>query len=168
MADDKSKILVVEDERTLVETLEYSLRRQGYEVYTATDGRLALGYNLLGSYAAEWARQHPDVGLILPRDFTVVVSRVGLVPQAARAPDLGTAFLAYMMSPGGQRLLSETLRLSAVSLEVAGQTSPAGGMQHLAGLRLKPVPVSPGLLAYLDQATRAKLLARWNRAIHGK
>ena len=25
-----------------------------------------------------------------------------------------------------------------------------------------------GLLAYLDQATRAKLLARWNRAIHGK
>ena len=132
------------------------------------DGRLALGYNLLGSYAAEWARQHPDVGLILPRDFTVVVSRVGLVPQAARAPDLGTAFLAYMMSPDGQRLLSETLRLSAVSLEVAGQTSPAGGMQHLAGLRLKPVPVSPGLLAYLDQATRAKLLARWNRAIHGK
>ena len=42
MADDKSKILIVEDERTLVETLEYSLRRQGYEVYTATDGRLAL------------------------------------------------------------------------------------------------------------------------------
>ena len=36
------RILIVEDERTLVETLEYSLRRQGYEVYTATDGRLAL------------------------------------------------------------------------------------------------------------------------------
>ena len=35
MADDKNKILVVEDERTLVETLEYSLRRQGYEVFTA-------------------------------------------------------------------------------------------------------------------------------------
>lgn len=132
------------------------------------DGRLALGYNLLGSYAAEWARQHPDVGLILPRDFTVVVSRVGVVPSAARSPDLGRDFLAYMMSPEGQSLLSETLRLSAVSLEVAGQTSPAGGMQDLAGLRLKPVPVSPGLLAYLDQATRAKLLARWNRAISGQ
>ena len=132
------------------------------------DGRLALGYNLLGSYAAEWARKHPDVGLILPRDFTVVVSRVGLVPTAARAPEQGTDFLAFLMSPEGQSLLSETLRLSAVSLEVAGQTSPAGGMQDLAGLRLKPVPVSPGLLAYLDQATRAKLLARWNRAIRGE
>ena len=131
------------------------------------DGRLALGYNLLGSYAADWARRHPDVGLILPRDFTVVVSRVGLVPQAARDPDLGAAFLAMLMSPQGQQLLSRTLRLSAVSLGVAGQPSPAGGMDDRAGLRLKPVPVSPGLLAYLDRATRARLLARWNRALAG-
>ena len=42
MTDEKSKILVVEDERALVETLDYSLRRQGYEVYTATDGRAGL------------------------------------------------------------------------------------------------------------------------------
>ena len=40
-------------------------------------------------------------------------------------------------------------------------------MDDLAGLRLKPVPVSPGLLAYLDGATRARLLARWNRALAG-
>ncbi|MFT3687904.1 ABC transporter substrate-binding protein [Paenirhodobacter sp.] len=128
------------------------------------DGRLALGYNLLGSYAADWARQHPDVGVILPRDFTVVVSRVALVPRAARDPGLGAEFLAFLMAPPGQRLLSETLRLSAVSLEVAGQSAPAGGMAELDGLRLKPVPVSPGLLAYLDRSTRARLLARWHRA----
>lgn len=133
------------------------------------DGRLAVGYNLLGSYAADWARQHPEeVGVILPRDFTVVVSRVALVPRAARAPDLGAEFLAFLMSPEGQALLSRTLRLSAVSLEVAGQAQPAGGMAELEGVRLKPVPVSPGLLAYLDQATRARLLARWNAALSAK
>lgn len=38
----QQKILVVEDEPTLVETLEYNLQRQGYDVATATDGRLAL------------------------------------------------------------------------------------------------------------------------------
>jgi len=37
-----SKVLVVEDERTLLETLEYNLTHQGYEVHTATDGRTAL------------------------------------------------------------------------------------------------------------------------------
>ena len=36
------KILVVEDEPTLLETLEYNLVRQGYRVCTATDGPTAL------------------------------------------------------------------------------------------------------------------------------
>jgi DNA-binding response OmpR family regulator len=52
MADEKSKVLVVEDEQTLIETLEYSLRRQGYEVFTAKEGRAAI----------EAARKHlPDL-----------------------------------------------------------------------------------------------------------
>ncbi|MGQ9554995.1 MAG: response regulator [Anaerolineae bacterium] len=36
------KILVVEDEPTLVETLRYNLKRQGYAVSVATDGLMAL------------------------------------------------------------------------------------------------------------------------------
>ena len=36
------KILVVEDELTLLETLEYNLKRQGYDVSTAADGPAAL------------------------------------------------------------------------------------------------------------------------------
>jgi DNA-binding response OmpR family regulator len=36
------KILVVEDDLTLRETLEYNLARQGYEVHTAADGQTAL------------------------------------------------------------------------------------------------------------------------------
>jgi len=36
------KVLIVEDEPTLLETLEYNLAHQGYEVYTATDGLKAL------------------------------------------------------------------------------------------------------------------------------
>lgn len=38
----RSKILVVEDEPVLLETLEYNLMRQGYVVFTAEDGRKAL------------------------------------------------------------------------------------------------------------------------------
>jgi DNA-binding response OmpR family regulator len=36
------KVLVVEDDKTLLETLEYNLEKQGYEVLTATDGLAAL------------------------------------------------------------------------------------------------------------------------------
>ena len=46
------KVLIVEDEPTLLETLEYNLARQGYQIHTATDGLKAL----------EVARQEqPDV-----------------------------------------------------------------------------------------------------------
>jgi len=42
MADAVDTILVVEDEPSLVETLEYNLARQGYQVLTARDGVAAL------------------------------------------------------------------------------------------------------------------------------
>jgi DNA-binding response OmpR family regulator len=39
---DKTKLLIVEDEPTLLETLKYNLQRQGYDVVTASDGVEAL------------------------------------------------------------------------------------------------------------------------------
>ncbi|MBC7224613.1 MAG: response regulator transcription factor [Anaerolineae bacterium] len=46
------KVLVVEDDQTLLETLEYNLSRQGYQVLTAADGPTAL------KVARE---EHPDL-----------------------------------------------------------------------------------------------------------
>lgn len=129
-----------------------------------SDGRLVLGYNILGSYAVEQSRLAPDLGLVLLRDYTVVVPRVALVPRAAAAPDLGTAFLSFLMSAEGQRLLSEKLSLPAVSLEVTGAGSGAA-MQAALGDQLRPVPVSPGVLVYLDQAKRQRLLRLWRDAL---
>ena len=65
-----ARVLVVEDEPTLVETLEYSLTRQGYSVSTAMDGLAAL----------EIARRdHPDLivlDVMLPRMDGYEVCRV--------------------------------------------------------------------------------------------
>jgi iron(III) transport system substrate-binding protein len=128
------------------------------------DGRLVIGYNILGSYAADQARLAPDLGLVLLRDYTVVVSRVAMVPRAAASPDLGTAFLAFLMSAEGQTLLAEKLRLPPVSLEVSGENSRAA-MQVALGDQLRPVPVSPGVLVYLDQAKRQRFLRLWRKAL---
>lgn len=49
------KILIVEDEISLQETLAYTLRRQGYEVETAGDGNIALEVA---------RREHPDLILL--------------------------------------------------------------------------------------------------------
>ncbi|MFN2292370.1 MAG: response regulator [Anaerolineae bacterium] len=59
--EQKETILVVEDDLTLLETLEYNLAAEGYEIITAADGLTAL----------EIARkEHPDLvllDLMLPR-----------------------------------------------------------------------------------------------------
>lgn len=128
------------------------------------DGRLVLGYNILGSYAAEQASQAPDLGLVLLRDYTVVVSRVAMVPRAAASPDLGRAFLSFLMSVEGQTLLSDRLRLPAVSLDVSGEGIGAA-MKAAPGNQLRPIPVSPGVLAYLDQAKRRRVLRLWREAL---
>lgn len=130
------------------------------------DGRLVLGYNILGSYAADQARAAPDLGMVLLRDYTVVISRVALVPRAAASPGLGQAFLDFLMSAEGQTLLSERLRLPSVRLDVSGAGSGAA-MQATLGDQLRPVPVSPGVLVYLDQAKRARLLRLWKKALAG-
>ena len=155
-------------------TLVRAMGRAGVQTFpTSQDviervnaGTLKLGYNVLGSYAADQATKLPDLGLVLPRDYVVVVSRVALVPKAAGAPDLGEAFLQFLMSREGQTVLAERLRLPAVSLEVAGKDS-AAAMQEALGAKLRPVAVSPGLLAYLDAASRARVLAEWNAALEG-
>lgn len=42
MSDEKSKkVLIVEDEQTLLKTIEFTLKDKGYEVFTAMDGEVA-------------------------------------------------------------------------------------------------------------------------------
>ncbi|MBX3577218.1 MAG: ABC transporter substrate-binding protein [Rhizobiaceae bacterium] len=131
------------------------------------DGRFVLGYNILGSYAADWASRHPDVGIMLPRDYTVVMSRIGLVPAAARSPELGRRFLDFFMSAEGQTMMASELQIAAVNPDVSGDNT-ANSMQAALGVQLRPVPVSPGLLVYLDQVKRARLIERWNDALRGQ
>lgn len=132
-----------------------------------TDGRFVLAYNILGSYAADWASRHPDVGIVLPRDYTIVMSRIGLVPKAAAAPELGRLFLEYFMSAEGQTVLARELHIAAVNPDVSGENT-ASMLQTTMGAQLRPVPVGPGLLVYLDQVKRARLIDRWNKALRGE
>lgn len=128
------------------------------------DGRFVLGYNILGSYAADWAARDPDVGIVLPKDYTVVMSRIGLVPTASRSPDLGRRYLEYFMSAEGQTVMARKLQIAAVNPEVSGENT-ANRMQEVLGGQLRPVPVSPGLMVYLDQVKRMRLIERWNAAL---
>jgi iron(III) transport system substrate-binding protein len=121
-------------------------------------GDLALGYNVLGPYAAEQQARFPDLGIATLRDYTVAISRVALVPSAAANPDGGAEMLAFLMSDAGQSMLSRDLGLPTIRFPARDNDlaiDPA---------ILRPVNVSAGLLAYLDQARRRLILDRWQES----
>lgn len=144
----------------------------GVKLYSTTsaivervaDGQFVFGYNILGSYAAEAAARNPDLGIVLPHDFTIVTSRIGLVPKAAANPDLGRKVLEFFMSAEGQAIMADKLQIAALNPDVPGANT-ANAMQLALGNQLRPVPVSPGLMVYLDQVKRARLIKRWNDAL---
>jgi iron(III) transport system substrate-binding protein len=144
----------------------------GVKLYSTTsaivervaDGQFVFGYNILGSYAAEAASRNPDLGIILPTDYTIVTSRIGLVPKAAANPDLGRKYLEFFMSAEGQTIMAQQLQIAALNPSVSGDNT-ANAMQQALGNQLRPVPVSPGLMVYLDQVKRARLIRRWNDAL---
>jgi iron(III) transport system substrate-binding protein len=60
--------------------------------------------------------------------------------------------------------MAEQLQIAALNPVVVGENT-ASAMQRALGPQLRPVPVSPGLMVYLDQVKRARLIRRWNDAL---
>lgn len=131
------------------------------------DGRLSLGYNILGSYAKEWAKSNPDIGIILPEDFTVVMTRIALIPNKSSNPIIGEKFLKFLMSEQGQSIMAKDLELPAVHPAIEGENT-ASAFRDKFGDRLRPISIGPGLVAYLDQIKRARFLKRWNNTLLGE
>ncbi|MEQ5776044.1 ABC transporter substrate-binding protein [Thalassospira sp. NFXS8] len=129
------------------------------------DGRLLLGYNVLGSYALSRIGRDDRVGLVLPSDYTLIMSRAAFISRDAEEPALARAFIDFMLSPPGRAILSRD----------AGLLSPIGGPDRLAQLvgtvkgadpqELRPIALTPALMVGLDQAKRNIFLQQWRAAL---
>jgi len=70
-------------------------------------GEHLIGFNMIGSYAAERRKKDPTYGVVLPTDFTLVMSRIAFIPKAAKHPAAAKLFLDYMLSRAGQATLAD-------------------------------------------------------------
>jgi iron(III) transport system substrate-binding protein len=60
--------------------------------------------------------------------------------------------------------MARELHIAALNPDVVDENT-ADAMQSALSGQLRPVPVSPGLLVYLDQVKRARLIERWSEAL---
>ncbi|MGE8131623.1 ABC transporter substrate-binding protein [Methylobacterium sp. NPDC080182] len=147
-----------------------ALGQAGVKLYTRTEtmldriaaGEAVLAYGVFGAYALERARHDPAIGLVLPTDYTLLVSRIAFIAKDAPHPAAARMFLDYMLSREGQA------RLAARSLTPARTDARRADDPVASAPALRPVPVGPELLANLDQIRHARMLRRWRRAVEGR
>ncbi|MBP1178149.1 ABC transporter substrate-binding protein [Methylobacterium sp. PvR107] len=147
-----------------------ALGQAGVKLYTRTetmldriaDGEALLAYGVFGAYALERAKQDPAIGVVLPTDYTLLVSRIAFIAKTAPHPAAARLFLDYMLSREGQE------RLASRSLTPARTDARRADDPVASAPALRPVPVGPELLANLDQILHARMLRRWRRAVEGR
>ena len=129
-------------------------------------GAALLGYNVIGSYAIARAGMDPSIAVVLPKDYTLVLSRVAFIARNAANPNAAKLWIDFLLSQRGQALLAGKSGLASVRADVEGPYSAAALAKSL-GSALRPIGVGPGLLVYLDRAKEQEFLKQWRDAMGG-
>jgi iron(III) transport system substrate-binding protein len=123
-------------------------------------GRLLIAYNVLGSYAYAASRRNPDLRVVIPRDYALILSRGALIPKLAPNPDLAKRFLDYLLSPRGQKVAREKALFFSEGAPLPPDVD--GPMSLIESGVGRPIRIGPALLAAQDQATRDRFIANWS------
>ncbi|MFN4209553.1 MAG: extracellular solute-binding protein [Devosia sp.] len=124
------------------------------------DGSLALGYNVLGSYAFARKAAGANIEIVVPDDYVLVLTRAMLIPREAPYPDLARAFVDFALSPVGQAIAAGPTALGSVVTGAKGDWTSEAIAARGRGV-IQPIPLGPALLVSLDQQRRKRFLDSW-------
>jgi iron(III) transport system substrate-binding protein len=144
----------------------------GTKVYTSTGAMLEkvgsgehyLAYNIIGSYVLLRQKKDASMALVLPKDYTLVFSRIGFISKTARNPNAAKLFLDYILSKRGQTVMSEKSLVYSIRTDVSGHITAAGLTKDL-GKALTPISVNTDILAGLEQNKRLEFMKQWQSAM---
>ena len=132
-----------------------------------SSGENLIGYNILGSYALTRAKKDPSIGIAFTTDYNLVLSRLAFVAKNAKNPNAGKLWVDYLLSKRGQTIAAEQAELYSIRTDITGKDSGVTFAKEL-GSAVKPIAVSPDLLAGLDQTKRLEFLKQWQTALGRK
>lgn len=128
-------------------------------------GDSLIGYNLLGSYARERQLHGARIGIVLPSDYVLVMTRVALIPRRAGAPELAGRFIDYLLSERGQAAIAANTAFYSILPTVGGPMSATHLQEELRGPTQR-IALSPALLVFMDHLKRDRFLKQWNAFLH--
>jgi iron(III) transport system substrate-binding protein len=126
-----------------------------------SSGENLIGYNVLGSYALVRAKTDPSLGVVLPKDYTLIISRVQFISKSAKHPNAAKLWMDYLLSHRGQTVVANGSKLYAIRADVTGETTSSDLIKLVGEKNVRPLPVSPAVAEYLDPAIRMAFLKEW-------
>jgi iron(III) transport system substrate-binding protein len=167
-------MFVVQDSKYYpgMKDLEREFGATSYKVYASTgnmlekvsSGEHLIGYNVLGSYALVRAKKDQSLGVVLPKDYTLVLSRVMFISKAAKNPNAAKVWTDYILSARGQKLIGSDVELFSIRNDVDAEYTAASLNKQL-GNAVKPIPVSAEIVSYLEPKKRLEFLNAWKAAL---
>ena len=129
-----------------------------------SSGEYLLGYNIMGAYALVRSKKEPSLGVVLPSDYTLVLSRVLFISKHARNPNAARLWVDYMLSARGQKVIGDSLELFTIRTDVDAEFTAAKLARDI-GPNARPIPLSAALTTYLDPKKHAEFVDAWKSAI---
>jgi iron(III) transport system substrate-binding protein len=139
----------------------------GIMMERVTSGEHTIAYGVFGSYALARSKKVPNLGIIMPKDYTLVMSRVAFVSAKAKNPNAARLFLDYLLSKRGQNVIANAADLYSLRDDVTGEATVAG-VRALIGDKARPVAIDRELLANLDASKRLEFIKKWQAAMKGQ
>lgn len=138
--------------------------RTGPHLDKFASGEYLLGYNMMGAYAMARARREPVLGVVMPQDYTIVMSRVAFIGKKAKHPNAARLWLDHLLSARGQKVIGDALELVAIRGDVDARYTAASLSKEL-GARARPIPIDGDLALTLAPTRRNAFIKRWNEAV---
>lgn len=135
----------------------------GAQLERVGSGESLLGYQIVGSYALNAAKKNPSLGVVIPEDYVMAVSRVMLIPKNAPHPNAAKLFVDYMLSKRGQELSAKRM-FGTVRTDMSDVVS---AIPSDLKDKVRPIRIGPESLTYLDQSKRMNFLRDWQKALKG-
>lgn len=130
---------------------------------TVISGENLIAINVIGSYALDWAKTTPDLGVAFGEDYTAAFSRPAVIARGAPHPNAARLFLDFMLSKEGQTTLSKH-GLPSVRTDIDGGHD-LDSLNAMVGGNLKPISLDDKLLYNLAPQNRVKFFRQWNGLI---
>lgn len=123
-------------------------------------GQYLIAYNVLGSYALARAAEVPELVVVAPEDYTLVLSRAAMIPRGTDSPLLAGRFVDYMLSAQGRADMAATRLIT--DFAASDPDSFFYPLDNQSAFR--QIPLTPVLLVGLDRHKRALFLERWRKS----